>query len=459
MKLRMIRPRIIAEGLRDLARRRPNEAEIYIGAHDDEWRNLVVEDPHSAADILEALEPETAAELLEKFGAIDVGEVFDEMNPEAAADVVEVLEMGRAASVVAEMDTDQAADLLSALDESVASDLLDAIDDATAAEVTALLDYPSDSAGGLMRTDVAVLPVGTTAGEAIEALRRLHDELRSNLMYVYVVDEMNHLLGVVSFRDLVFARPGTGLDEVMIADPIAVTVDTDREIVGELIQRYHLLAIPVIDHEGVLVGMVKVDEAIQAVQAEATEDIAAMVGAGVEESVYSPVLLSLRRRLPWILINLAGAGLIAFVISRFERVIETEVLLAALMPMVAQLGGNTGAQSLAVMIRSMAVGDLPQGRAVRAIRREVAVALLLALVMSIVSAAVVVVASGNDRVAVVMGIAVFFALVIGGFSGAAIPVVLRRAGLDPALASNIILTVAIDLVGFGGFLLIALLLL
>jgi len=450
---------MIAEGLRELARRRPDEAEAYIADHEREWRSLVVDDPHSAADILEALDAETAAELLEEFGAFDVGEVLDEMNAEAAADVVENTDVERAASVIAEMDTDQAADLLGALDDTVVADILEAIDDATAAEVTALLDYAADSAGGLMRTDVAVLPIGLTAGEAIESLRRLHDELRSQLIYVYVVDDEGRLVGVVSFRDLVFARPGAGLDDVMVTDPIAVTVDTDREVVGELIQRYHLLAIPVTDGSGALVGMVKFDEAIEAVQAEATEGIASMVGAGVEESVYSPVLLSLRRRLPWILLNLAGAGLIAYVISQFEDVIATEVVLAALMPIVAQLGGNTGAQSLAVMIRSMAVGELPPGRAMRAIRREVTVALLLAIIMSLVTGLIIAVVSEDARIGLVMAIAVFVALITGGLAGAGIPVLLRKLGQDPALASNIILTVAIDLVGFGGFLLTALILL
>ncbi len=298
-----------------------------------------------------------------------------------------------------------------------------------------------------------------TVGEAIEALRRLHDDLGSNLMYVYVVDDEQRLQGVVPFRELFFARPGQGIDEVMVHDPYQVTVDADREVVAELIQRYHLLALPVVDHERALVGMVKVGEAIEAVAAEALEDMAVMVGAGEEEGVYTPVLTSVRRRLPWILVNLAAAGLIAVVISRFEDVIERDAILAAFMPMIALLGGNTGAQSLAVIIRAMALGELPPGRAMRAIRREVSVGALNALAIAIISGALVGALTGNGRLGGVVAIAVAVNLIVSGLAGSGIPVLLRRLGLDPALASNIFLTTVTDIVGFGGFLVTAVLLL
>ncbi len=459
MKLPFLRPRLLTEGLRELARRRPDEAEDYIESHHDEWETIVEADPHNAADILEAIDATSAAGFMADLDIIDVGEVLDEMRPEAAADVLEEMTPARAAESLAEMDVDQAADLIGALEDDVRTDVLAALDPAVAQKIGQLLAYAPDTAGGLMTTEIASLPLGLTAGEAIEALRRLHDDLGANLSYVYVVDDAKRLVGVVSFRDMVFARPGQGIDEVMQGDPYLVQPGTDREVVAELIQRYHLIALPVVDPHGRLLGMVKVDEALEAVQAEASEDIAAMMGAGVEESVYSPVLLSSRRRLPWILVNLLAATVIAVVIAQFQDVIRGEVLLAALMPMVAQLGGNTGAQSLAVMIRSMAVGDLPPGRARRAIRREMAIASLNAVAISLVAGAVVAVFLHEPRLGGVVGVAVFVNLLVAGLAGGGIPVLLRRLGLDPALASNIFLTAVTDLVGFGGFLLTAMILL
>ncbi len=459
MKLPFLRPRVLTEGLRELARRRPEAAEEYIDTHHAEWEILVEGDPENAADILEALDSRAAADLLTGLEAEDVGEVLDEMRPEAAADIVEELSPAQAAEAVAEMDADQAADLIAALDEEIRDEVLAAIDPAAARQIGRLLAHAPDSAGGLMTTEVAALPTGMSAGEAIEALRRLHDDLGSNLMYVYVVDDQQRLRGVVSFRDLVFSRPGQGLDEVMISDPYFVTPDADREVVAELIQRYHLLAIPVVDRNGLLLGMVKVDEALEAVQAEASEDIAVIFGAGQEEGVYTPVLVSSRRRLPWILVNLSAASLVAFVISRFTSVIEGRALLAAFMPMVAQLGGNTGAQSLAVVIRAMAVGDIPPGRAFRAIQRELGIAVVNSLAMAALTGVLVTVLTGDQRIGFVMAIAVTVNLMVAGLAGGGIPLLLRRLGQDPALASNIFLTAITDLVGFGGFLLTALLLL
>lgn len=319
-----------------------------------------------------------------------------------------------------------------------------------------------------MTTDYAALPVGVSSGEAIEALRRLHDELGSNLSYVYVTDETGHLRGVVSFRELVFARPGRPLDDVMFADPVSVTPATDREIVAELIQRYNLFAIPVVDADGLLVGMVKISEALEAIRAEAGEDIAVMVGAGVEESIFTPVTLSVRRRLPWIAFNLVVGLVIAFVIAQFESMLAGAAVIAAYMPLVALLGGNSGAQSLAVIIRTIAMGDLPRGRARRAIRREMAVTMIDGLVIAVLAGLMGALTVGffGDQSSiepVLMAIILFVSIVVsffaGGLVGSSIPIMLRRMGQDPALASNIFLTMTTDLVSFGGFLLIASLLL
>jgi magnesium transporter len=445
----------LSHRLRELARNRPEEAEEYLDSHQDEWEEIAETDPGSAADILEALDEEDAADLLRDLDTDEAADVLDEMRPPAAADVIEELSVGVAAALIAEMESDQAVDLLAALEEDLREQVIAALDTDIRLAINRLIVYPPDSAGGLMTTDYASLPAGVTSGEAIEALRRLHEEIGSNLTYVYVVDLQGKLAGVAPFRELVFARPGIGLDEIMVKDPVAVTVDTDREIVAELIQRYHLISLPVTDGQQHLVGIVKVDEAMEAAQIEATEDIAQMVGAGAEETVYTEVSVSVRRRIPWIILNLLIGLALAVMISGFETIIEGKAVLASFMPMVALLGGNSGAQSLAVVIRAMAVGSLPPGRAGRAIRREATIGLLNGLVIALLSALLGGAVAGDANIGLVIGVAVFANLVIAGIVGASIPIVLRQLGQDPALASNIFLTTVTDIVGFGGFLLTA----
>ena len=456
--MRFLRPREFAQRLRDLARRDPDEAREYLAAHSEEWESLAEVDPHDAADILEALEEEHAADLISGLETEEAADVLDEMHPGAAADLIEELPPAAAARLVERMEADQAADLIGELDPEARTEVLAELAPDVAAEVVPLLAYAPDSAGGLMTTQVASLPVGITTGEAFESLRRLQETIE-NLSYVYIVDDADRLVGVLSFRELVFARPGVGLDQAMIPNPIRVRTDTDREVVAELIQRYNLFALPVVDAEDRLLGIVKVEEAMAAAQTEATEDIAAMVGAGAEETVFTPLRHSVAKRLPWIVFNLAVGIVLSGVIGLFQDTIEQRATLAALMPMIALVGGNSGAQSLAVVIRAMAVGHLPAQRVPGLLRREIGVGLINGLVIATLAALFGGVRVGEYSVALVIFVAAWANLIIAGLAGAGIPVLLRKLGQDPALASNIFLTTVTDIVGFGGFLLTATLLL
>jgi magnesium transporter len=448
--------------IRDLARSDPDEAEAYLDTHQEAWEELAERNPHDAADILEAIDEEGAANLLRDLDVDDAGDVLDEMRPEAAADILQELEPARAAALVSEMETDQAVDVIGALDAADRTAVLAALNATTADEIERLLAFAADTAGGMMTTDIASLPVGMTTGEAIETLRRLHEDLGSNLTYVYAVDDDDRLLGVVSFRDLVFARPGSGLEEVMEPHVVSVRTDTDREQVVELVQRYRLMAIPVVDTDQRLVGMVKMAEALDAIQAEASEDMAVMFGAGEAESVFTPVSESVRRRLPWNIFNLVAGFVTVFVVAQYQDTLATYSLLAAFMPLVAGLSGNSGAQAIAVTIRSLAVGELPPGREWRAIRRELAIGLIRGLILAtigaLVAAAAVVLLGGSadgltpGNLAVIVWISTIVGLMTAALAGASIPLLLRRLGQDPALASNIFLTMITDAVGFGVFL-------
>jgi magnesium transporter len=463
MKLRLLSPRDLARTLRAMATRNPDEVEEYLDRHTEEWSALAESMPGEAADILEALSEEAAGELIGGLDVEEAVEILEELRPRLAAGVLEELAPGAAAGLLSEMEPEEAADILVEIDdeEAVAS-LLELMEEEASAATRRLLAYAPDSAGGLMTTEVATLPVGLTAGEAIERIRSLHEELE-DLFYVYVVDAGERLLGVLSFRDLVFVRPGVGLDEAMVTDPVTVRPETDREEVAELIQRYHLFGLPVVDDGGRLLGMVTQESVIEAVQEEAVEDFVAAVGAGAEETVHTGIRRSVRMRLPWLLVNLVLALVVALVIEQQTGVISREPVLAAFMPVVALLGGSGGSQSLAVVIRSLATGDLPASRTWEVIGRQTVVGVLEGAVLSVAAAALAhsllragVFASNSPpvEVAVVVGVGVLASLSVATLVGTAIPLVLRRLGADPALASSIFLTLITDVVGFGGFLLV-----
>jgi len=454
MRLRLLRPRDLALALRGLARRRPTEAEEYLDSHPEHWASLVEADPHDATDILEALEDEAAADLLSGLDTEAAADVLEEVHSEAAADILQELQHEAAADILEELPPDEAADIVGELEPEARRAVLGEMTDEKAGDILELLAYPTDSAGGLMSTDLATLPGALSAGEAIEALRRLHEHLE-HLSYVYVVDQQSRLIGVVSFRELVFARPGTALEEVMVANPVAVRPETDREDVADLVQRYNLLAVPVVDHTGHLLGLVTIDDVIQEVQQEATEDIATMVGAGKGETIYTPVARSVRSRLPWTAVNLATAFLVAAVVSNFEPIISRLAVLAAYMPVVASVGGNSGAQSQAVVIRALAVDSIPSHWVRRVMLRSGLVGLLNGLVVGALSGVIAALFTHQARIGVVIALAALGNLIVANLVGSGIPIILDKLGKDPALASSIFMTMITDLVGFGGFLAIA----
>ncbi|HEX2154238.1 MAG TPA: magnesium transporter [Acidimicrobiia bacterium] len=464
MKLRLHSPRQLARNLLRAARRDRDEVEEYLDSRPAEWEALVASVPGDAADVLEELSEEAAIELLGDLDPDDAAGILEEISPELAADILEELPVDTAAAALDLMDAEDAADLIGELPEDAAAVVLGAMSPEEAEAVRRLLVYPADSAGGLMSQEIAVLPLGLTVGEAIERIRILNDEL-DDLSYVYVVDEEDRLKGVISFRDLVFERPGSGLDEAMVPDPVSVAAFTDRERVADLVQRYHLFGIPVTDDNGRLLGMVTTDAVLEAVQEEASEDFATAVGAGAEETVYSDVLPSAWMRSPWLMINLVLSLVVALVIERQTGIITEVPILAALMPVVALLGGNAGTQSLAVVIRSLAADDVPTSRILGVLGRQLRIGLVVGLLVAVAAAVVTQLlvqwglfsarGAPGARVALAVAAAVLANLTIATTVGAAIPLLLRRLGQDPALASSIFLTFVTDMVGFGGFLLVA----
>jgi magnesium transporter len=460
VKLRLRSPRQLARQLLVQARRQPDAVEDYLDAHNEEWEALAEAAPGAAAAILEELDEEALSELIGELDPAEAADILAELQPEVAAELLEELPAADAAALLEEMSPEDAADILGEVDEQGATSLLGMLTVESAAEVRRLLAYPPDSAGGLMATDIARLPVGLTAGEAIERIRHLHEELEE-LSYVYVVDDEGRLEGVVSFRDLVFSRPGAGLEDVLVQDPIAVRVDADREEVNDLIQRYHLLAVPVVDDKGVLLGVVPNDVVIESIQEEASEDFAAAMGAGVSESVRSSVSKSVKARLPWIAFDVVISSSVVWAVSQFNEVLDEFVVLAALMPLVARIGGDAGAQSLAVVIRGLAADEIPMSGTTRVVAREATIGAIngvaIAFLAGILGFVMQELRGGANplKIGLAMAIAALVNLVIAGAAGSGIPLALRRLGFDPALGSNLFLTTVTDLMGFAGFLAVA----
>jgi magnesium transporter len=453
-------PRELARWLRALARLRPSHAEEYIAQHAEDWTIVADSSPGDAADILEALGEEAAGELIADLEPSRTAELLEELRDDLAAALLSDLPPGEAVQVLEEMAPAEAADVIAFVDEEAAERLLDAADSEFSDEVRRLLGHDPESAGGLMTTDIAALPSGMSVGEAVERIRAFHEEYE-DLSYVYVVDDEERLVGVVSFRDLVFRRPGDGLDEAMVPDPVAVLTSTDRSEVADLVQRYHLFGIPVVDDNRRLLGMVTTEAVLETVQEEALEDFAVAVGTTAEDSVYLPVRRSIRFRLPWVAFDVAVSSTVVFAISQFDDVLAAFVVLAALMPLIARIGGDAGAQTLAVVIRGLATDGIGRSDVRRVLARETTIGFFNGAVIGVLAAGLgfaLQTAQGGPtplRVGMAMFIASWANLILAGLAGAAIPLTLRRVGFDPALGSNLFLTTATDLVGFAGFLAVA----
>ena len=463
MKLRLQSPRELATRLRLLARRSPEEVEEYLDTHHEEWEALAEADPHDAADILEELGEEAATDLIANLDPDDAADVLEEMHDDLAADILQELDPEDAADLLEEMPADEAVDIIHRLDPDAQRNLIEKLEPYFTDEVRQLLEYPEDTAGGHMTSSFASLPLGMTAGEAIERIRVLSEELE-DLSYVYIVNEDRRLVGVLSFRELVFNRPGVGLDEVMIPNPVAVTPLTDREEAAELAQRYHLYSLPVVDERGRLLGRLPNEEIMEAIQLEASEDFALATGAGAHETVFTPVLGSVRMRLPWLSLNLLLALIVTFVIERQTGIIQDEPILAALMPVIALLGGNGGFQSLAVVIRALATDDVPGNQVFPVLRRQFTIGVMNGTILAILAGALAVflietgvfeTGSSAISVALAVSIAALGNVTIAGIAGGGIPLLLRKFGFDPAQSSSIFLTLITDIVGFGGFLAVA----
>ncbi len=411
--------------------------------------------PADGAHLLKTLSLEEQIQVLGQISPEDAAEFVSEMDRTDRQAVMSTMSRDIAADILHSMSPDDAADVLEDLDENDQQKLLRRLHKEEAAELEHLLRFDPDTAGGVMNTELTVVNQDFTADQAIKLIRSKAGEAEIPY-YAYIVDDYDHLLGVVSLRDVLLAPPGRPLSK-MIDNQQLVTVpfDMDKEEVGHLLRRYNFLAMPVVDRQGHILGVVTHDDVIDIVQEEAHEDMLGMVGAGHEETINTPWLRSVVLRFPWLLINIATSVLTAWIVYQFEGTIAQMAILAALMPIIASQAGNAGQQSLAVMIRQLGTESWNKEAASSAIWRESKIGMLNGLIIGSLMFFGIVVFTGKIILAGVMAVSLGLDMVVGNFLGAGIPVFLRSIGRDPAQASSIFLTTTTDTVGFFVFLTLA----
>lgn len=408
-------------------------------------------DPMAAAHSLETMEEENAVQVLSSLPPTLAAQAFPHLDAGRAAQLIRELPPQVFAAIAEKLDPRQGAAIFFTLPEELRQGLLEHLPSASREELRELLTYPENSAGRIMTAEFLAFHSNIKVKDAIRKLRTIARKATPS-SYLYVVDQENKLAGVIFMRDLLIATPSRTLEEIMRPDVFTVDPFMDREEVANKLTEHRFFAAPVVDAERRMLGIVKTEQLISHVQEEATEDFQKLFGAGGDERSFSPTGFSLKKRLPWLHVNLATAFLAASVVGIFEPVIAKITILAVFLPVVAGQGGNAGAQSLAVVMRGLVMREIPRSRVWGLILKESRIGMLNGLIIGIVTAGIAWLWEGNPYLGLVIGLAMIVNLLAAGFSGAAIPVSMKALGLDPAQSSSIVLTTITDVVGFFSFL-------
>ena len=387
--------------------------------------------------------------LVEKNGKLAM-ETLSELGPEKGAELLALRSAEEIARLVQEIPSDDAAVLIDKLPEELCAVVLNLIRPKPGGGVSELLEYEEQTAGRLMNPNVFALAEDLTASEAITALQSARDV--EMVFYLYVVDERRHLVGVISLRRLLLVPPDTPLKRIMTTDVYSARVDMDQEEVARQVASYNLLAIPVVDAENKLVGVITVDDVIDVIKDEATEDVYRLAGVSKHDGVETPPSDSLRKRLPWGVVNLLTAVVAALVVFQFKDTIERVVGLAIFMPVVAGMGGNAATQTLAVIVRGIALGELTWANARHAVLKEGLVGLGNGTALGLAGGVVVGLITGDWALGMILTAAMVINMFVAAVAGTLIPLGLRALKVDPALASSVFITTLTDMIGFLSFL-------
>ncbi len=378
-----------------------------------------------------------------------IAELLSELNSELQANIMDALGKEKASDILEEMDTDEAADFLGEITPRESRELLDLMPKEEAKEIEELLKYKENTAGSIMNNEFVALPEDLTAEEAINKIRELSPEAEM-IYYIYIVDKREKLIGVISLRDLIMANPKAKISKIVEEDVVSVLDTEDQETAARIIADYDFLAIPVINRNGTLLGIITVDDIIDVLQEEVTEDIHKMVGSSEvyeDKLIKASPLTRAKARLSWLFVCMAGGVLAGSVIKFYSDILQSVVALAFFIPVIIDMGGNVGTQSSTITVRALATGQLRTDELARNIWAETKVGLLIGLIVGIALSVVALIWQNNFLLGIVIGLSLCITLVVAAAIGTLLPLIFTKIKVDPAIASGPLITTIIDMGG------------
>jgi magnesium transporter len=402
--------------------------------------------PFDIAEIYIELPNKHQSKFINLLSLRQIATLIQELEPKWQLQTLQKLGIERSSKVMNYMENDDVVDMLSNMTVDEIEELLASMRDEESKQVQNLMQYPADSAGGRMTNRFVWIRNYYTVREAVEKLKSFAD-FAETIYYLYVLDENKKLVGVVSYRDLLLADADDKVEDVMFSRVIAVPVDMDQEDVADVIQKYDFIAIPVVDDQKRLLGIVTIDDIMDIVIEEANEDIGRFAGTGGKTiDFHTSIVTSVTRRLPWLVLLLfIGLGT-GFIMSNFEETLDAIVKLAFFLPLIAGMTGNTGTQSLAVVVRGLVNQEIDRPLILKLLGREFSVGLLIGLICSILVAIIALVWQGDFSFSLVIGFSLFISLIVGTLAGTMIPLILYRLKVDPAVASGPFITTVNDII-------------
>lgn len=431
-----------------------DELQESLKENDADRVRILLDEVHAAdvADVLEVLPPNRRLKLIELLGDQMHPDVLTEVEGEAQDDLYEHMPNDQIAEAVTELDVDDAVYVIEELEAADREEVMDALDSDDRAAIEKNLSYPEDSAGRLMQRELVALPEFWTVGQTIDFLRSDNDDIPDDFYDIFIVDPSHRPVGTLPVSRLMRTKRPKTVAEIMDTDPYLINVNVDQEEAAYQFIKYHLISSGVVDDNGRLVGVITVDDVVDVIEEEAEEDILALAGVGEESGLNENVIEITRSRFAWLTVNLGTAILASTIIGLFDATIEQMVALAVLMPIVASMGGNAGTQTMTVAVRAIATKELSSTNAMRVLMRELTAASLNGLVLAILSGAVAYVWFGGATLALIFATAMIVNIFVAGLSGMAVPMLLHKLEIDPAIASSVFVTTITDVVGFFAFL-------
>ncbi|MFT7688780.1 MAG: magnesium transporter [Candidatus Azotimanducaceae bacterium] len=419
----------------------------------DQFRTLIkLLKPVDAATLLEISPPKERAFIWELIDQEDQSEILQELNEEIVGDLLSNASETEIIKLLGQVDSeDDLTDILQHLPNAITHQLLQSMDSTDRERVENLLSYPEDSAGGLMNTDTVSVRARVTLDVVLRYLRR-HIELPKTTDKIFVVNKRGQYMGLLPLRILLVSDTSLTVKDVMVSDVDPIPADMPETEVAQLFSRYDLVSAPVIDETGMLLGRITIDDVVDVIKDEADHTLLAQAGLTEDEDPFAPILRTARSRTIWLGANLLTAFLASAVINIFEDTIAKVVTLAILMPIVASMGGVAGSQTLTLVIRNMAQGHINDGNHQWLVNRELAVGAINGLVWALVVSIAVTVVFGDITLGYIIAMALVINMISAAIAGAGLPGILRKLGIDPAIAGTVLLTTITDVVGFLSFL-------